>query len=80
MLETEKAKAMELATTVASEKAAYPDLYGATIEQFKQLTKFQILVDTAVATSFAREGGAQNEPLNLAATKLVEGKTKSEII
>ncbi|GMP67046.1 hypothetical protein CsSME_00027169 [Camellia sinensis var. sinensis] len=48
-LEEEKTKA-------ASERAAYPDLYVAAVEQFKGSADFQMAIDTAVASNLARKG------------------------
>ncbi|GMP45995.1 hypothetical protein CsSME_00014317 [Camellia sinensis var. sinensis] len=47
-------------TKAASERAAYPDLCVATVEQFKGSTEFQMAIDVAVASNLAREvaGGA----------------------
>ncbi|GMP56460.1 hypothetical protein CsSME_00020941 [Camellia sinensis var. sinensis] len=48
-LEEENAK-------LASERVAYPDLYVATVEQFKGSADFQMAIDAAIASSLAREG------------------------
>ncbi|GMP68914.1 hypothetical protein CsSME_00028361 [Camellia sinensis var. sinensis] len=48
-LEEEKVKA-------ASERAAYPNLCVAAVEQFKGSADFQMAVDAAIANNLAREG------------------------
>ncbi|GMP70003.1 hypothetical protein CsSME_00029048 [Camellia sinensis var. sinensis] len=48
-LEKEKTKA-------ASERATYPDLCVAAVEQFKGFADFQMVVDAAIANNLAREG------------------------
>ncbi|GMP77924.1 hypothetical protein CsSME_00034033 [Camellia sinensis var. sinensis] len=62
-----------------SEKAAYPDLGTAVVEQFKLSSEFQMDVDAVVARSLAREGDGGTRPSNVAA-ELMEGETKEEII
>ncbi|GMP72874.1 hypothetical protein CsSME_00030767 [Camellia sinensis var. sinensis] len=70
-LEDERARAMEEKTRLkkeleeektkaASESAAYPDLYVATVEQFKVSADFQMVIDAAIASNLVREetGGA----------------------
>lgn len=79
-LERERAKMVKLAKTSASERAVYPDLYAATVEEFKHSTEFQIVVDTDMITSLPREVGSDAGPSNVATTELVEGQTKSAII
>ncbi|CAL5435402.1 unnamed protein product [Camellia sinensis] len=46
-------------TMAASERAAYPDLYVAAIEQFKGSAEFQMAIDAVVASSVAREAEAR---------------------
>ncbi|XP_028120240.1 coiled-coil domain-containing protein 89-like [Camellia sinensis] len=79
-LEEEKGKTAELARMMESEKAAYPDLCTAAMEQFKLSSEFQMSMDAAMVKSLAREGDGGAGPSNLATAKLVEGKTKEEII
>ncbi|GMP66728.1 hypothetical protein CsSME_00026961 [Camellia sinensis var. sinensis] len=50
----------EKKTKLASERAAYPDLCVAAVEQFKGSADFQMAIDAAIANNLAREesGGA----------------------
>ncbi|GMP34730.1 hypothetical protein CsSME_00007482 [Camellia sinensis var. sinensis] len=64
----------------ASERATYPDLCTAAVEQFKLSPEFQMATDAAVARSIARDGEAGVGPSNMATAKLVEGQTKGQII
>ncbi|GMQ02406.1 hypothetical protein CsSME_00048647 [Camellia sinensis var. sinensis] len=43
-------------TKLASERAAYPDLCVAVVEQFKGSADFQMAIDAAIASSLARKG------------------------
>jgi len=79
-LEEEIVKSIELAKTLTSERAVYPNLYGVAVEQFKQLIEFQIAIDVAVATSLARWEGVEVGASNVATAKLVKGQTRVEII
>ncbi|GMP98234.1 hypothetical protein CsSME_00046202 [Camellia sinensis var. sinensis] len=58
-LEKEK-ELEEKKTKSASERAAYPDLCVAVVEQFKGSVDFQMAIDAAIASNLAREayGGA----------------------
>lgn len=75
-----RGKLAELAKTLTSERAAYPDLYGAAVEQYKQSTEFQIAMDTVVATSLARGEGGEAGPSTTAVVELIERQTRAEII
>lgn len=72
-LEEERAKMNDLTMTMASERAAYPDLYIVAVEQFKQSTEFQIAVDVAVARSLARKGEGDAGPSNGGCCRTGEG-------
>ncbi|GMP40895.1 hypothetical protein CsSME_00011177 [Camellia sinensis var. sinensis] len=65
---------------MASERAAYPDLCTAAVEQFKLSPKFQIAIDVALERSLVREGKCGAGPSIAAAAELVEGQTKTGII
>ncbi|GMP33090.1 hypothetical protein CsSME_00006565 [Camellia sinensis var. sinensis] len=65
---------------MASERAAYPDLCVAVVEEFKLSFEFQMAVDAAVARGLVREGEDGAGPSGVAAAELVEGHTKKEII
>ncbi|GMP45377.1 hypothetical protein CsSME_00013920 [Camellia sinensis var. sinensis] len=54
-LEEEKTKS-------ASERAAYPDLCVAAVEQFKGSADFQMAIDAAIASNLAREGSGGAGP------------------
>ncbi|GMP45225.1 hypothetical protein CsSME_00013812 [Camellia sinensis var. sinensis] len=62
------------------ERAAYPDLCMAAVEQFMLSLEFQMAIDAVVAKSIAREGEAGAKLSNVATAELVEGQTKGEII
>lgn len=68
-LDGERAKA-------ASERAAYPDLYVAAVDQFKGSPEFQMAVDAAVAANLAREESGGAGP----SRTTVGGRTESEVI
>lgn len=60
-------------TKAASERAAYPDLYVAVVEQFKGSADFQMAIDAVVASNLAREGArglARRERLLEAGVKM----------
>ncbi|GMP59394.1 hypothetical protein CsSME_00022683 [Camellia sinensis var. sinensis] len=63
-------------TKVASERAAYPDLYVTVVEQFKGSADFQIAVDAAVASNLAREVSGGAGPSGTT----VGGRTEAEVI
>ncbi|GMP26083.1 hypothetical protein CsSME_00002677 [Camellia sinensis var. sinensis] len=49
-------------TKAASERAVYPDLCVAAVEQFKGSADFQVAIDVAIANSLAREGSGGPGP------------------
>ncbi|GMQ00768.1 hypothetical protein CsSME_00047702 [Camellia sinensis var. sinensis] len=61
---------------VAYERAAYPDLCVAAVEQFKGSAEFQMAIDAAVARSLAKEGKWGAGLSRVAA----EGRSKEEVI
>ncbi|GMP72984.1 hypothetical protein CsSME_00030848 [Camellia sinensis var. sinensis] len=71
----EKALAEERAK-LASERAAYPDLCMAAVEQFKGSAKFQMAIDAVVAKSLAKEGEMGAGPSGAAAG----GRSEEEVI
>ncbi|XP_028110271.1 uncharacterized protein LOC114308802 [Camellia sinensis] len=58
----EKARLEKELTKAASERAAYPDLCVAAVEQFKGSADFQMAVDAAIANNLAREGSGGAGP------------------
>ncbi|KAF5933514.1 hypothetical protein HYC85_029685 [Camellia sinensis] len=60
----------------ASERAAYPDLYVAAVDQFKGSAEFQMAVDAAVTNSLAREESGGASPSRTTA----RGRTEAEVI
>ncbi|GMP42840.1 hypothetical protein CsSME_00012443 [Camellia sinensis var. sinensis] len=71
----EKALAKER-VKLASERAAYPDLCVAAMEQFKGSAEFQMAIDATVARSLAKEGEWGVGPSGVAA----EGRSEEEVI
>ncbi|XP_028119848.1 uncharacterized protein LOC114317313 [Camellia sinensis] len=52
---------------LASERAAYPDLCMAAVEQLKESANFQMAIDAVIATSLANEGNGGAGPSRAAA-------------
>lgn len=75
-LAKERVRTKELTRKIASEKAAYPDLCVAAVEQFKASLEFQMAVDATVARGLTREGEGGADSLGVA----VAGRTKEEVI
>lgn len=71
--ELKKALAEERAK-LASERAAYPDLCMAVIEQFKESADFQMAIDATVSSSLAKEGDGGAGPSGAAAGSRSEGE------
>ncbi|GMP81619.1 hypothetical protein CsSME_00036264 [Camellia sinensis var. sinensis] len=63
-------------TKAVSERAVYPDLYVAAVEQFKGSAEFQMAVDAAVANNLAREVSGGTGPPGTTAG----GRTEAEVI
>ncbi|GMP37160.1 hypothetical protein CsSME_00008974 [Camellia sinensis var. sinensis] len=62
---------------MASERAAYLDLYVVAVEQFKGSAEFHMaIIDAAVARSLAKKGEEVAGPLGVAA----EGRSEEEVI
>ncbi|GMP58660.1 hypothetical protein CsSME_00022248 [Camellia sinensis var. sinensis] len=55
-LEEESEKSADMARTLQVERAAYPDMYVAVVEQCKQTPEFQMAINAAVAISLAKGG------------------------
>ncbi|GMP33158.1 hypothetical protein CsSME_00006601 [Camellia sinensis var. sinensis] len=61
---------------LASERAAYPDLCVAAVEQFKGSADFQMAIDAAVASSLAKEGNGEGGLSGAVA----RGRSEEEVI
>ncbi|CAL5335476.1 unnamed protein product [Camellia sinensis] len=75
IVDLEKALAEERAK-LASERAAYPDLCMAAMEQFKGSAEFQMAIDAAVTRSLAKEGEGGIGPLGA----VTDGRSEEEVI
>ncbi|GMP42190.1 hypothetical protein CsSME_00012011 [Camellia sinensis var. sinensis] len=71
----EKALAEERAK-LASERAAYPDLCVAAVEQFNGSADFQMAIDATIASSLARKGSGGVGPSRAA----TGGRSEEEVI
>ncbi|GMP97071.1 hypothetical protein CsSME_00045466 [Camellia sinensis var. sinensis] len=78
-LDEERKKSAELTRVMELERVAYPDLYGAVVEQFKQSTEYQIAADVVVAASLAKEERGEVGPSSVATVE-VRFRQRVEVI